>query len=159
MMNCCVCMRDLHMTGCEDWRTLGPGLPSLLPGPCSPVLKIASPPLLSYHLSTIAHFHQPASFCVDTFLLCLPLRCGCSSFPALLGLHVDLLCIAALLRHLGEFPFPSGFSLFRFNPMRLPPQGLSPARRARRCSSRSCAASKHFPPEARHLSGSVLRRP
>ena len=75
------------------------------------VLKIASPPLLSYHLSTIAHFHQPASFCVDTFLLCLPLRCGCSSFPALLGLHVDLLCIAALLRHLGEFPFPSGFSL------------------------------------------------
>jgi hypothetical protein len=33
MMNCCVCMRDLHMTGCEDWRSLGPGLPSLLPGP------------------------------------------------------------------------------------------------------------------------------
>jgi len=86
---------------------------------CSPVLKIASPRLLSYHLSTIAHLHQPASFCVDTFLLCLPLRCGCSSFPALLGLHVDLLCIAALLRHLGEFPFPSGFSLLRFNPMRL----------------------------------------
>ena len=102
------------MRGLED---AGAGLSSLLPG--SLVLKIASPPLLSYHLSTIAHLHQPASFCVDTFLLCLPLRCGCSSFPALPGLHVDLLCIAALLRHLGEFPFPSGFSLLRFNQMRL----------------------------------------
>ena len=158
MMNRCVCVRFAHdrMRGLED---AGPRPSFASSWACSPVLKIASPPLLSYHLSTIAHFHQPASFCVDTFLLCLPLRCGCSSFPALLGLHVDLLCIAALLRHLGEFPFPSGFSLFRFNPMRLPPQDLSPARRARRCSSRSCAASKRFPPEARHLLGSVLRRP
>ena len=110
-MNCCVCVRFAHdrMRGLED---AGPR-PFFASSSwaCSSALKIASPPLLSYHLSTIAHLHQPASFCVDTFLLCLPLRCGCSSFPALLGLHVDLLCIAALLRHLGEFPFPSGFSL------------------------------------------------
>ena len=159
MMNCCVCARFAHdrMRGLED---AGPRPFFASSWACSPVLKIASPPLLSYHLSTVVHLHQPASFCVDTFLLCLPLRCGCSSFPALLGLHVDLLCIAALLRHLGEFPFPSGFSLLPLAAIcDSTPQDLSPAWRARRCSSRSCAASKHLPPEARKLLGSGLRRP